>query len=280
MKTITMAQAQSGQNYLAQYCMRMLGLKAHLSINHHLAMHFAQMIRLFGPVYAWWLFAFERFNGMLEKVNLNGHDGGRLELTQMRSWTLNHLLYELLLSLPANAPEQERALIYQIIDGEAKRGAMAIEIQMFRAEASVDTVQLPRQITRPINLHRTNLRHPTLADPPLYEILFLYLKTRWPNLRRQFSLEQGEHLVPFIGDRAAHRLPYIRKDGLRYGTQVNTRSQKDTHVFVIRNGARVPVAIEDMFLIKVEGLNEPVHACLLVRPLREAPQDLNLPWKA
>ncbi|KAJ3845821.1 hypothetical protein EV368DRAFT_77177 [Lentinula lateritia] len=56
-----------------------------LTINHHLAMHFAMMVKLFGPVYAWWLFAFERFNGILEKVKTNGHDGGRCKLTMLRN---------------------------------------------------------------------------------------------------------------------------------------------------------------------------------------------------
>jgi hypothetical protein len=31
-------------------------------------MHFVDMLKHFGPVYGWWLFAFERFNGMMEKI--------------------------------------------------------------------------------------------------------------------------------------------------------------------------------------------------------------------
>ncbi|KAK0193102.1 hypothetical protein F5146DRAFT_892888, partial [Armillaria mellea] len=50
-----------------------------LSVNHHLMMHFSSMIKLFRPVCSWWLFSFECFNGMLEKVNNNGHDGGHIE---------------------------------------------------------------------------------------------------------------------------------------------------------------------------------------------------------
>ncbi|KAG1809542.1 hypothetical protein EV424DRAFT_1282325, partial [Suillus variegatus] len=50
-----------------------------LTINHHASTHIDEMIRKVGPVYAWWLFAFERFNGMLNRVHHNGHDGGRME---------------------------------------------------------------------------------------------------------------------------------------------------------------------------------------------------------
>jgi hypothetical protein len=76
-----MAQAAAGQMYLKMYCLQMMALSVVLTVNHHLMMHFYYQIKLFGPIYAWWLFAFKRFNGMLEKVNHNGHDGGRIELT-------------------------------------------------------------------------------------------------------------------------------------------------------------------------------------------------------
>ncbi|RXW16345.1 hypothetical protein EST38_g9511 [Candolleomyces aberdarensis] len=150
-----MAQALSGQAYLAQYCLRMLALNASLSINHHLSMHFVNMIKLFGPVYGWWLFAFERFNGMLEKVNINGHNGGELETTLLQNWVLNHLIYELLLILPPDAPQREKDLIYQIINKEARHGSMAVKIAQFRAEASIDNISLPKQIsTSHLDLHR------------------------------------------------------------------------------------------------------------------------------
>ena len=136
-RTISMAQARIGQDFLCQYCKRCLTLGIHLVINHHLAMHYAPMIKQFGPIYGWWLFAFERFNGMLEKVNLNGHDGGRMEVTLLRNWVQTHLLYELLLSLPDNAHELEHKILDQIIRDEGrKRGGMVTQIAIFRGEAS------------------------------------------------------------------------------------------------------------------------------------------------
>ncbi|KAG2361469.1 hypothetical protein BDR07DRAFT_1287195 [Suillus spraguei] len=56
-----MSQARLGQSFLSQYCLRCLDLKIHLMINHHASMHIADMIKMFGPVYSWWLFAFEHF---------------------------------------------------------------------------------------------------------------------------------------------------------------------------------------------------------------------------
>jgi len=77
------------------------------------------MIKLYGPVYGWWLFAFERFNGMLEKVNHNGHDGGRMELTLMRNWVQTHLIYKFLLEMPPDASPHECKLIDKLIKTEA-----------------------------------------------------------------------------------------------------------------------------------------------------------------
>lgn len=132
-----MAQARTGQEFLCQYLTACLDLGIHLVINHHMAIHYLAMIKLWGPVYSWWLFAFERFNGMLERVKTNGKDGGRAELTLMRNWIMTHLVYDLLLSLPADAHPLERKFINQIIKSEAReRGSMMAQIAVYQAEAN------------------------------------------------------------------------------------------------------------------------------------------------
>ncbi len=41
--------------------------------NHHLSLHLAECLELFGPVHAWWAFPFELFNGLLQNFNTNNH---------------------------------------------------------------------------------------------------------------------------------------------------------------------------------------------------------------
>lgn len=89
-KKISLNEAQVGQEYLVLHGRLLLELGAVLHINHHASMHFLAQIKLFGPVYAWWLFAFERFNGMLEKVKHNGHNSGEMEVTLLRNWVQTH----------------------------------------------------------------------------------------------------------------------------------------------------------------------------------------------
>ncbi|KAI0650198.1 hypothetical protein C8Q79DRAFT_923554 [Trametes meyenii] len=51
--------------------------------NHHLSLHLQQCLELFGPVHAWWSFPFERFIGMLQRLNIN-HKSNQMPSTFMR----------------------------------------------------------------------------------------------------------------------------------------------------------------------------------------------------
>lgn len=280
-KRISMAQANEGQSYLAFYCQRLLALGVELTINHHLSMHFASMIKLFGPVYSWWLFPFERFNGMLEKVNLNGHDGGRMELTMLRYWVQTHLLYERLLDLPESASEQERTFLERFVQAEAsqQRGGMMTQIAILRAEAMSERVSLPKRIGRPIALQGIILPQAALYGQDTYGLLLEYARRLWPNLhiRRQF-MDDGDGPA-FIQDKVASRIPYVRKDGLRYGSMGNTRTQADCFAFIVRDDVRVPIRIEHLFLLKVPNTIHPAHACAIIRRLEtDTVLPFNLPW--
>ncbi|KAJ3911125.1 hypothetical protein F5877DRAFT_20391, partial [Lentinula edodes] len=279
-KRISMVQANQGQQYFAHYCLRLLGLGAELTINHHLAMHFAMMVKLFGPVYAWWLFAFERFNGILEKVKTNGHDGGRCELTMLRNWVQTHLLYEYLLALPADASEYEQNLVDHIIRAEASkaRGSIMTEIAIFRSEVSHDRISLPKRISKStINLHSLNYHALGANGEDVYTLILCYCQQIWPELelRRELSLLAG---ISFVGGRVARRITYIRKDGLRYGAMSNKCTESDTFAFIERNSLRVPVRIEDLFVIHIPDTDTASHVCAVVRQLRQDELVPVMPW--
>ncbi|KAJ3858263.1 hypothetical protein EV359DRAFT_87992 [Lentinula novae-zelandiae] len=214
-------------------------------------MHFVMMVKLFGPVYAWWLFAFEHFNGILEKVKTNGHDGGRCELTMLRNWVQTHLLYEYLLALPADASEYKRNLVDHIIRAEASkaRGSIMTEIAIFRSEVSNDHISLPKRISKStINLHSLNYHALGANGEDVYTLILCYCQQIWPELelRRELSLLAG---TSFIGGRVARRITHIRKDE--------------------RNSLRVPVHIEDLFVIHIPDTDTPSHVCAVVRQLRQ-----------
>ncbi len=43
--------------------------------NHHLSLHLATCLLLFGPVHGWWGFPFERYNGIIQRLNTNNKIG-------------------------------------------------------------------------------------------------------------------------------------------------------------------------------------------------------------
>ncbi|KAH9855661.1 hypothetical protein C2E23DRAFT_696664, partial [Lenzites betulinus] len=57
-------------------------------------MHLVIWILWLGPVYGWWTYPFERYNGFLSGIRHNGRPG-ELEATMMRSWVKLHLLHDL-----------------------------------------------------------------------------------------------------------------------------------------------------------------------------------------
>ncbi|KAG6883507.1 hypothetical protein C0992_008597, partial [Termitomyces sp. T32_za158] len=225
-----------------------------MTINHHLSRHYLKFIRLFGPIYGWWLFAFERFNGMLEKVKHNGHDGGWMELTLMRNWVMSHQIYEYLLALPDDAPLYEKQLIDTIIRTEARKaqGGIMTDLAIYRAEANADNnVKLPRRLGSASNIAEV------LPDGNL-------------NITSDTSMEPG---TPFYRSCTCHALTYIRKDGIWYGSTSNRRTQADSFAF-ISNGQdrRIPVQIISLLSIKLA--EKPPHVCAIVHRLS---QDDNIP---
>ncbi|KAG1736440.1 uncharacterized protein EDB91DRAFT_1250062 [Suillus paluster] len=81
--SISMAQACTGQSFLAHYCLECLQLHIPLTINHQASMHTADMIKKCGLVYGWWLFAFERFNDQINRIiKVQAQDRGSM-MTQI-----------------------------------------------------------------------------------------------------------------------------------------------------------------------------------------------------
>lgn len=75
-RSITLQEVNQADEYLMEFCDTFENLygKHHLNINLHLHGHLKDCVLDFGPVYAFWLFGFERLNGILESYNTNCRD--------------------------------------------------------------------------------------------------------------------------------------------------------------------------------------------------------------
>ena len=75
-RSISLQQLDNADSLLMEFCEtfeRLYG-KEHLNINLHLHGHLKECLLDFGPVYAFWLFGFERLNGILESYHTNCRD--------------------------------------------------------------------------------------------------------------------------------------------------------------------------------------------------------------
>ena len=74
-RSITTKDVETSHNLLKIFCSAFAKNMGPLSCtpNMHMHMHLKDCIKDFGPVYSFWCFAFERFNGILGKYQTNNH---------------------------------------------------------------------------------------------------------------------------------------------------------------------------------------------------------------
>src|ERR1700683_222765 len=98
-RSITPFEAQQAQNFLSEAMQSWARMDCHLTPNCHNCIHLWEYVLVFGPLYGWWVWAYERAIGVLAKVNNNGHGGGEVEGTYMRAWWKTILCQELVHNL-------------------------------------------------------------------------------------------------------------------------------------------------------------------------------------
>lgn len=98
-QSISVEEARRAQDCHDCACQDWARMFCHLTPYFHIMIHFLVFVLCLGPVYAWWAYIYEHFNGWLSKINHNGHKGGEQEATLMRSWTKLHLMHDLVCDL-------------------------------------------------------------------------------------------------------------------------------------------------------------------------------------
>ncbi|KIY48977.1 hypothetical protein FISHEDRAFT_42291 [Fistulina hepatica ATCC 64428] len=247
-RSITSESAQRGQSYLQMFCCGLLRLEVPMKPNHHFGMHYFDIIKRFGPVYSWWLFAFERFNGLLEDVNLNGHAEGEMELTLMRHWISRQRTYELVTSLPDDASDAERALVQRISN----------------------QILTPKTCKKLVNIRK-------LPHAEIYGLLLQYARTVWPdrNVVSDYLLG-GPMTTALISTSCARIFPFIYKGGVRYGSSYDLRSSADKHAIVSIDGISLPCELIYHFALSIPA-QEPV-ICSVIRRLLSDDGIPSFPW--
>ncbi|KZV89382.1 hypothetical protein EXIGLDRAFT_771823 [Exidia glandulosa HHB12029] len=270
---ISVAQGRTGGDYYRSYCTSLLDLGIKLRPNNHWTTHVPEeVIARFGPIPGTWLFPFERYNGYLERVTLNGHDGGVMELTLMRHWVRSHLLYEYLLNLPDDAEDCERDSLTEIIKEDARRrGSLLTQLAVAQSEEDGGVIALPKK-SQPFHVHKR-----ATADqyPQLYRLLLEFSRQQWPtvNVISESSLDDGSLL---LADSSVTSYPYIRRLGIRYTSSTNSRTDTDRFAMLRLDDILVPAEI--VYILRLEVADAPPLVCLAVRRLATDLEMPIFPW--
>ena len=81
----------------------------------HLHCHLAECIREHGPVYSFWLFSFERYNGILGAIHTNNHS---VEVQMMRKFIASKQLGSMMRSTDLSSVD----FVQMLQDYNTKRG--------------------------------------------------------------------------------------------------------------------------------------------------------------
>ncbi|KAI0351504.1 hypothetical protein OH77DRAFT_1410980 [Trametes cingulata] len=83
-RSMSNSRASRFDYHISRYLQSLRTLFNHeLVPNHHLSLHLKFCLELFGPVHAWWSFPFERFIGLLQRLNMN-HKSSQMPGTFMK----------------------------------------------------------------------------------------------------------------------------------------------------------------------------------------------------
>ncbi|KAH9849533.1 hypothetical protein C2E23DRAFT_870645 [Lenzites betulinus] len=208
---------------------RMLELGIHLLPNHHLAMHYPDIFCLFGPIYAWWLYAHERFNGIQEKVQINSKACGEIELMLTRNWVAKQRLFELLSTLPESASANEHKIINCVILTNTQLSG-TLRTHMFACTGSY--VKVPSKL------------------------LLTFLKQTWPErcIANEFNLDPNS--ATFSSTSSACLFPVIAVNSTRFGSSMDKRLSNDHFGCVDFKTSQIPCKILYHFALAVPGSQE------------------------
>jgi hypothetical protein len=101
-RSISPNEASRARTFLSEAFSSWASMNCPLTPNFHLSTHTDLFIWAFGPGYGWWVFPFERHLGRLGRFKTNGHSGGELEATMMRSWWKTIYTQDLVISILAS----------------------------------------------------------------------------------------------------------------------------------------------------------------------------------
>ncbi|KAF8599098.1 hypothetical protein BDV93DRAFT_407383, partial [Ceratobasidium sp. AG-I] len=251
------------QTYLQMFCQGLLRMNAPMKPNHHYAMHYELMFERFGPAYAWWLFAYERYNGLLEKVKTNGKEE-HISTTLMRFWIRMHRLYEYVESMPGEVTEQEKNVIAKLCFTSENRGTLLASSANLNSSVALET----SKSAPALDLY--------LLDQSVYPLLLQFAQTCWPHLNLISERNYHQTGTLFLSKKVARHLDFVSRNGLRFGSTSSTRTHADSFALAQLGNQKTPCQIQH--LVRLEVGTEATVICAIISPFVTNSSIAATPW--
>ncbi|KAB5590975.1 hypothetical protein CTheo_5591 [Ceratobasidium theobromae] len=251
---ITHDDIKQAQWYLQEYCQGLLRMGIALKPNHHFCMHYQDFFLAFGPAYAWWLFSYERFNGLLEQVKIN-NKSDNTATSLMRFWIRLHRLHELVESLLSNITNEEKLTIAKLCYSQPGRGTLLAQAALpdsdnldSDSESGVGNFQAIRT--------PQHSRIPTLQQVgnDIYLALLRFAQARWPDYHLKHDQNQEAGGTLFLLAQMVELLDFVYINGVRYGCTSSRRTLNDRHIVANFSDSQLHACrIEYLFRIHVKS---------------------------
>lgn len=156
-------------------------------------------------------------------------------------------------------------MIERMCKGVDSRGTtLATEAMMARQTRFTSGKQSQR-----IDLHRTTV-------PGLYFLVLDFAKVCWPQLQLTSDQEPEPNGYPFLYNQVAEALPFIYRNGIRFGSATARRTEADKYAFLKSGNSTAPYKIEYLLRVIVSDL-EP-RLCAVVAHMVADQHIPVMPW--
>ncbi|KAJ8454816.1 hypothetical protein ONZ51_g12806 [Trametes cubensis] len=204
--------ARAFDRHMLQYLQGLRDLFSHdLVPNHHLSLHLMACLLMFGPVHGWWGFPFERYNGILQAMNINNLPED-IPFTFMRGFYCGTELRWLMGSVqwPDHDTYREMVAAYNAAFSDAVRGTRASDMAASASGADDVTYNAKKQV---------GLSHDYYAG----------LLCHMPSLFTSYDASPEDprpRIAPY-----GQRVPSTSNSGVMFATQAY--ASRDSYVFAI-----------------------------------------------
>lgn len=140
--SISLDEATSAVDDIAAASVELLEMGEHLTINWHIAMHYVDAVKKFGPLSGFATYAFERNNGELSRVKINGQERD-VPTTLIRKWILGWQITNIVNNPHPEADPIELAGLEALRSNREVRARGTLMVEEEQGLAASRTIRLP-----------------------------------------------------------------------------------------------------------------------------------------